>query len=217
MSITNVCCTKGSSRWFLISNSRMASWLVYGLAIAGAIVLPGCDKASLQWSEEVRLQDGQMVMAERTAQGRTYSELGGTEGWRDPVEMSVSVTQAPGNIKPPPEWHDAYVPVLLDYDASSKSWLMLATFYYCETWYALGRPVPPYIEYQSTHGSPWRRVSLEERFIDRETNLLTGPRTDGEPDLVTIADKEFRQRSAGWRFQRILRKWGREEGNYCDL
>jgi hypothetical protein len=131
--------------------------------------------------------------------------------------MSVSITQTLGEIKPPPEWRDVYVPVLLDYDASSKSWSMLASFYYCETWYALGRPIPPYIEYQSNDGSPWKRVSLEERFIGRDTNLLTGPRTDGEPKLVTIADKEFRQRSAARKYQRILRKWGREEQNHCDL
>lgn len=196
---------------------RTTSRLVCGLVVASTIVLAGCDKANLQWSEEVRLLDGQMVMAERTAQGRTYSELGGTGGWRHPVKMSVSITKEPDGIEPPPEWRDAYVPVLLDYDISSKSWSMVATFYYCETWYALGRPIPPYIEYQSTRGSPWKRVPLEERFVGRETNLLTGPRTDGEPDLVTIADKEFRQRSAGWKYQRILRKWGREERNYCDL
>lgn len=190
---------------------------MHGLVVAGVMALGGCDKASLQWSEQVRLQDNQMVVVERTAQGRTYSELGGTGGWRDPVEMSVSVTRAPGGIMLPPEWRDTYVPVLLDYNASSKSWSMLATFYYCETWYELGRPVQPYIEYRSTNGSPWKRVPLEGRFINRETNLLTGPRSDGEPSLVTIADKEFRQRSAERTFQRIQRKWGREEGNFCDL
>lgn len=158
-----------------------------------------------------------MIVVQRTAQGKTYSELGGTGGWRDPVEMSVSISPTSDEIRPPPVWRDAYVPVLLDFDASSKSWSMLATFYYCETWYALGKPIPPYIEYQSIHGSLWKRVPLEERFIGRETNLLTGPRTDGEPDLVTIASKEFRQRSAARRFQRILRKWGREESNFCDL
>lgn len=196
---------------------RITLWLARGLIFAWGMALAGCDNVSLQWSEQARLQDGQMVVVQRTAQGKTYSELGGPGGWRGPVEMSVSVTETPGNVKLPPVWHDAYVPVLLDYDASSKSWSMLASFYYCETWYGLGRPIPPYIEYQSIHGSPWKRVPLEERFIDRETNLLTGPRTDGEPSLMMIADKEFRQRSSERTFQRIQRKWGREEGNFCDL
>ncbi|EIL97734.1 hypothetical protein UU5_04621 [Rhodanobacter sp. 115] len=191
--------------------------LVRGLVLALTMALAGCGKVSLQWSEQVRLRDGQVVVVQRTAQGKTYSELGGPGGWRYPVEMSVSIAKALGNIKTPPVWRDTYVPVLLDYDASSGSWSMLASFYYCETWYALGRPIPPYIEYQSIHGASWERVPLEQRFIDRETNLLTGPDTDGEPDLVTIADKDFRQRSAARQYQRILRKWGREEDNFCDL
>jgi hypothetical protein len=158
-----------------------------------------------------------MIRVERTAQGRTFSELGGMGGWKDPVNMSVSITRAPDGIKPPPEWRDGYVAMLLDYDAPAKSWSMVATYYYCETWYALGRPIPPYIEYQSVQGSPWKRVPLEERLIGREANLLTGPRTDGEPDLVTIADKEFRERSSGRMYQLVLRKWGRAEANVCDL
>ena len=107
--------------------------------------------------------------------------------------------------------------MLLDYESSTHSWSLVATFYYCETWYQLGRPVPPYIQYRSTNGSAWTHVPLEERFVERRTNLLTGPSSDGEPELVTVADKERRERSAVQRFQRILRKWGREEDNFCDL
>lgn len=196
----------------LISRIR---WLMQSLVLVSAMALVGCGEVSLKWSEEVRLEDGQMVVAERTAQGKKYSELGGPEGWNQ-TEMSVAITQTPHNVKPPPEWRDVYVPVLLDYQPSENTWTMLATFYFCETWYELGKPVPPYIEYQSINGSAWQRVPLEERLIDRKTNLLTGPSSDGEPGLVTITDKEFRQRSAAPKYRRILRKWGSEEDNFCD-
>ena len=185
-------------------------------ALASALMLVGCDQASVRWSEEVRLKDGQMIVVKRTAQGKTYSELGGTGGWRDPVQMSVSIAPTPGGIKPPPEWRDNYVPALLDYDPHSKAWSIVATFYYCSTWHAMGRPIPPYIEYQSTSGGSWQRVPLEERLLDRETNLLTGPSTNGEPSLLKIEAKELIQRSAGRKYRRILRTWGREENNNCD-
>lgn len=187
------------------------------IALVAALLMAGCDRASVKWSEEVRLADGQMIVVARTAQGKTYSELGGTGGWRDPVDMSIAITKAPGGIKLPPEWRDTYVPALLDYDDLDKSWSIVATFYYCETWHALGRPIPPYIEYRSVNGAPWQRVPLEERLIGREANMLTGPSTGGEPSLVTVEEKEKAQRSATSMYQRILREWGSSEGNNCNF
>ena len=215
-SITGVRCTKSFYKEITMPIPRATRWLAQLLSFAGVIALSGCGEVSLKWSEEIQLEDGQVVVAERTAQGKKYSELGGPKSWNQ-TEMSVVITKAPNGIKPPPEWHAAYVPALLDYQPSSNSWSIVATFYFCETWYELGRPVPPYIEYQSTNGSPWKRVPLEERFIDRQTNLLTGPSSDGEPSLVTIVDKELRQRSAAPKYKNILRKWGREQDNFCDI
>ena len=189
---------------------------VYMLIMVGTFLLSGCDKVDLAWSEEVMLDDGRMMLVERTAKGKQFNELGGPKGW-DQSEMSLTVVRTPKGVRAPPPWRDAYVPVLLDYESSTHSWSLVATFYYCETWYQLGRPVPPYIQYRSTNGSAWTHVPLEERFVERRTNLLTGPSSDGEPELVTVADKERRERSAVQRFQRILRKWGREEDNFCDL
>lgn len=212
---TNPYCKEGFYQGTVAPIHRVAQWVARLLTFAGAMVLAGCGEVNLQWSEEVRLEGGQIVLAERTARGKKYSELGGPKGWNQ-TEMSVVITKAPNGIKLPPEWRAAYVPALLDYQPSSSSWSIVATFYYCETWYELGRPMPPYIEYQSINGSPWKRVPLEERFIDRKTNLLTGPRSDGEPSLVTIADKELRQRSAAPKYKHILRKWGPAERNFCD-
>lgn len=196
---------------------RGNNYFICLIVLVGTLLMAGCDRASVKWSEEVRLADGQMIAVARTAQGKTYSELGGTGGWREPVEMSIAITKVPGDIKPPPEWRGTYVPALLDYDDSDKSWSIVATFYYCETWHALGRPIPPYIEYQSVNGAPWQRVPLEERLIDREANMLTGPSAGGEPSLVTIEEKDKIQRGAMPMYQRILRKWGGNEGNNCNF
>ena len=57
-------------------------------------------------------------------------------------------------------------------------------------WYNLGRPKLPYVEYQSKNGGPWAVVPLEERLIGRKTNLLTGPRSGGEPSFLSLQDKK---------------------------
>lgn len=197
------------------SNVLRTRWSGFPLAFLALLTLVGCDRASVKWLEEVRLTDGHVIVAARTAQGKTYSELGGTGGWREPVEMSISISKAPDGFTFPPEWRDYYVPVLLDHNTETRTWSIVATFYYCETWYALDRPIPPYIEYQSVDGTAWRRVQLEERLVGRETNLLTGPSTKGESSLVTMEVKEQSQRSAGRKYRHILRTWGFEEGNNC--
>ena len=84
---------------------------------------------------------------------------------------------------------------------------MVATFYYCTGWYNLGRPKLPYVEYQSKNGGPWTVVPLEERLIGRKTNLLTGPRYEGEPSFLSLQDKKGRGDNAADRFRRIIQSW----------
>lgn len=167
-SITAVRCIESFYKEIAMPTPRLTQWLARLLAFASATALAGCGEVSLKWSEEIGLGNGQVVMATRTAKAKQYSELGGPESWGQP-EMSVVISKVADDIAPLHGWRDAYFPVLLDYQPSTSSWLMVATFNSCETWYELGRPVPPYIEYQSTKGSPWKVVPLEEIFIDRKT------------------------------------------------
>ncbi|WP_146165796.1 hypothetical protein [Stenotrophomonas panacihumi] len=177
-------------------------------------VLGGCDKVQLAWREDVQLQDGQRLEVARTATGKQRSELGGPKSWEQ-SEMSIAFEQLPAGVTQPPAWRDAYVPMLIDYAPDKRTWSLVAAFYRCETWYALGRPMPPYVAYQSVDGQPWQRVALDERLIGRPANLLTGPRSDGEPKRVTIEEKEKRRRGASPLFREVLRQWGSKEENFC--
>jgi len=210
-----VSCPEQSAKAIAFQASESSKFMALTLTLISTVSLAACDKVNVKWREEVQLEDGVVVIAERTAKGKKYSELGGPGGWKQ-GEMTVVITKAPNNIKPPPEWREVYVPVLLDYQPFSNSWSMVATFFFCETWYELGRPIPPYIEYQSINGAPWRRVSLEERLIGRKTNILIEPDLDGEPGLVKIGEKERRQRRVGPKYKKILREWGSKEYNFCD-
>ncbi|CAN7326477.1 hypothetical protein LJR143_001628 [Pseudoxanthomonas sp. LjRoot143] len=162
------------------------------------------------------MSDGLRVLVERTADGEKYSELGGPKAWKQSA-MTVEVLDISGGVAPlPPKWVGKDVPMILDYEQESGAWSLITTFSFCESWYEAGRPRPPYLEYQSKNGGHWTPVALEERFLEKKANLLTGPRADGEPRLVTDSDKELRRRSAAPKFQRVLRTWGKEQENYCD-
>ncbi len=181
--------------------------LRWPLAIAvSMILLVGCGKVNLKWSEEVRLETGQVIVVQRTALGKKQGEIGGPGGW-EPTEMTVDIPAPAAGINPPPKWRSIYVPILLDYEESKDTWTVVSTFVYCTAWYDLGRPPLPYVEYQSQKGAAWVIVPLEERLIGRKTNMLTGPRSGGEPDLVKLEDKETRNKSAAEDYRRILGQW----------
>ena len=186
--------------------SKSGKWM----AIGSMVVLTACGEVNLKWSEEVQLDDGKIIVVKRTAKGEKQGELGGPGGWEE-MEMSIALEKA-GEGMQFPIWQTAYVPILLDYQASEKTWSVVATFYYCTGWYNLGRPKLPYVEYQSRNGGPWTIVPLEERLIGRKTNLLTGPRSGGEPPFLSLQDKKGRGDNAEDSFRRIISSW---RLNFC--
>jgi hypothetical protein len=179
--------------------------LVWLAGFAG--MLAGCGEVNLRWKEEVRMAGGEMLLVDRTAQGKTDSPFGAPGGW-DQKRMTLEVLRLPENWIKPPVWSEPYVPILLDYQPEGRVWSVVATFYYCNTWYELGRPLSPYLEYQSKDGGSWERIPLEDRLMGRKTNLLADVDAGGEPDLVTAEERERRDRNAGKIYQAIVTDWG---------
>jgi hypothetical protein len=185
------------------------------LLMAGiAVMLAACGGIDVQWQEQARMAEGEILLLNRTGKGEQHFELGnpGGGGWAKAV-MSLEVAELPADWQRPPVWETEYVPILLDYQPSEKLWSLVATFYFCDGWEKLGRPRLPYVEYQSRNGEPWQVVPLEERMIGRNTNLLTGPSSKGEPKLVTVEERDRRNRSAADRFRKIVDKW--DSGGCC--
>lgn len=170
------------------------------------LVTAACSKVNIEWSEEVQLSDGSTLVIDRTAQGEKKYEIGGPGGWNQ-TEMSVRIKPGANNMKPPPVWRDAFVPLLLDYEPSTQTWSLVTSFYFCSTWYELGKPELPYIEFQSIGGGAWIRVPLESRLIGRDSNLLTGPDADGEHSPVTLKDKQARGRNTSEGLKKIVSQW----------
>jgi len=173
------------------------------LTLILSIFLVGCG-INLKWIEEVQLKSGEILLIKRTAKGEQKGEIGGSGGW-DATEMTLELESTP-KIGKPPVWHFPYVPILMDYDDVKQEWFVVATFYYCTAWYDLGRPKLPYIEYRA-RGGKWEVVPLSAELFDRETNLLTGPRSGGEPKLVKLDEKNTRNKRADKSFRWIVRNW----------
>lgn len=169
-----------------------------------ALLLTGCGKVDISWTEDVALQDGILLVVKRSAQGKKLGEIGGSGGW-EATQMTLEI-EAPKAMTNPPIWSERWVPMLFDYDAQTKEWFVVATFYMCTDWYDLGRPPLPYIAYR-TNGGRWEQVPLSTELYGRKANLLTGPRSGGEPKRVTIEEKTLRGEHAGKKFKKVLSSW----------
>ena len=175
-------------------------------AIAWGCGSEGLDGVNMSWQEEVRLPGGALIVVERTASGERRGELGGPDRW-EPKSMTLRIPATSAGITIPPEWRSQYIPMLLDYDPSTATWSVVATFAYCQAWEELGRPTSPYLEFQSQAGGDWHRVELESSRLGQGANLLVSVRATGEPGLVREQEKQVRLRRAAERYRRIVERW----------
>ncbi|MDR0735748.1 MAG: hypothetical protein LBF51_02760 [Zoogloeaceae bacterium] len=171
-------------------------------------MLAGCGGIDVQRQEQARTAAEEILLLNRTAKGKQHYEPGnGGGGWK-PTEMSLEIAELSANWMRPPVWRNPeYAPILLDCQPAENLWSLVATFVYCDGWDKLGRPPLPYVEYQSRNGEPWKVVPLEKRLIGRKTNLHTGPKSGGEPRLVTVEERDWRNRSAGAKYRKIVAEW----------
>ncbi|MBN6103190.1 hypothetical protein JR064_13550, partial [Xanthomonas sp. CFBP 8703] len=185
-------CTKQWGGLMSNSNMRVIRPALFCFLLA---MLAGCGRVSLTWKEEVRLSDGQLITIDRTAKGHIQREIGGPTGW-EPTEVTLQVQSVVDSAKAPPTWRSNLVPIVLDYDVATSTWVVVATYIYCGTWHKAGKPSSLYVEYISTNGGDWRVVPLESSRIGQASNLLVSIRHTGEPALIREAEKEVRRRRA---------------------
>lgn len=143
-------------------------WAFRCCALA-ALMLSACGDPRFEWREQVKLQDGQTILVERSAE---FSEnwVAGGGGGSVNKGMSLRFVQPLAPDAPAP-WSAPYVPMLLDRDPQTQEWVLLATFFHCDSWVALGKPQLPYTEYRY-RGSRWVQQPLGSRWIGRTANLL---------------------------------------------
>jgi hypothetical protein len=163
----------------LLSHPHVSHIAMLALGLSATLQI-GCGPKKIEWREEVRLQDGEIILTKRTAKLLANSVAGGGGGSIN-EGMSLEVIRP---IKPdnPGAWSARLVPMILDRDPDSKEWFIVATFFHCDTWQELGRPKLPYTEYRYTQGQ-WLRQSLSEKRLRMPANLFTSVSLENVKDL----------------------------------
>ncbi|UQY89507.1 hypothetical protein LQE85_10005 [Stenotrophomonas rhizophila] len=170
------------------------------------LTMGGCSRMSESWKEEVRLSDGRLIVVKRTAKGTITRDIAmRATGWK-PKETTLRIAQVDGAAKPP-VWRSFLIPVVMDYDPASSTWSVVATYMWCSTWYDMGRPVSPYVQYISVGGEAWRVVPLQPGLVGRRANLLTHIRPTGESGLVREQYKEMHWRTSSDQYKSISTSW----------
>jgi len=170
------------------------------------LTMGGCSRMSESWKEEVRLSDGRLIVVKRTAKGTITRDIAmRATGWK-PKETTLRIPQVDGAAKPP-VWRSFLIPFVMDYDPASSTWSVVATYMWCSTWYDMGRPTSPYVQYISVGGDAWRVVPLQPGLVGRRANLLTHIRPTGESGLVREQYKEMLWRTSSDQYKSISTSW----------
>ncbi len=165
-------------------------------------------ETKINFEEEVELSSGQIIVAERSFRALPLKEIGGPGGWK-PTYASFQVRPSSG-ASYPPKWESdrGLVPILFDVDKATNEWIMVTTFFMCEQWYELGRPMLPYAEYRFRSGA-WRMVRLSPELVGRKSNLFAGMKYSGEASFLTRDEKARRDANIkiAKEYLSIVAKW----------
>lgn len=142
------------------------------------------------WSEEVRLNDGSLVVVSRQAIGNFFGRpKSRPEEWL-PAEFVISTTsQSPDSRLS--AWHSPLRLLVLDRDSSTNTWYLLAEPIDCGRWHDMGRPAPPY-ELYVHDAKGWKRTPMDAKYVGLSANLLEAPRFTGEDIFVTAKVRQAR-------------------------
>ena len=180
-----------SSRWAKVLSVGAAVLLVVGLSAYGMHTYGDVD---VGWSEEVRLADGSSITVSRRALGNSFGQPGSRpQDWL-PSEFVLDTppsTLSPASSRP---WRSPFRPIVLDRDASSGSWYLIAEPLTCAQWHTMGKPAPPHVFYVHGPGG-WEQKPMDAKYIGQPANLLVAPRFIGEDALVSVEERRRRNES----------------------
>lgn len=168
----------------------LASWM---LTLVG--------KVDANWREQVMLSSGDMITLQRRATGDAFGMKQPT-AWK--VErMHIQILDAHGQPAAVPLWESRTFPIYLDFDRGSQSWIIVSEIVDCGLMYELGKPRLPYLQHVARKGAgSWAETPVDAKYFGKEVNLLTIPRSSGEPELLTLQEKVARL--ANWHGKRHI-------------
>ncbi len=190
---------------------KLRYWLL-GFSVAAMSLWLTFRDPYLKWNEEVNLQSGEVIVIKRTAKfSENWIAGGGGGSFNRGMTIEFDSPDKPSN---PTIWSGLYVPMILDRDPDTNEWMIVATFYHCDSWYDIGRPALPYTAYRYREGK-WLQQSMEPKWIGRKANVLvtdlaSRKAIDSSKLILTVSrkEKEVEDRpSAAPKYKSILDKW----------
>lgn len=148
-------------------SARRTVKLMRTLLVVAATLCSSCSPSSesRRWEEDVELASGEVVRIERD---QTWRLLYNASLQPDKTIKRAALRVLSNDA--PPEWRSDLLPVLIERRRGERTWLIVATTFFCDTWVERGRPDPPYWVYQS-EGSEWIRVTLPKDLVGRKFNI----------------------------------------------
>ena len=131
--------------------------------VCGSMVMTGCD-VSRNWTEEVRLADGSLIVIKRKIVRERFGEL----GYHGRVLRQEIEYDKPGGVI---RWWGDVDPYVFDF-ANGKTYVVAfpRTGEECERY---GSPNPPFVFFeQAGSGGEWRRIYAKDMPSHLEFNLL---------------------------------------------
>ena len=190
---------------------RLKYWLM-GLAVAAGGLWLVVRDPSMNWREEVQLKSGEVIVIKRTAKfSENWIAGGGGGSFNRGMTIEFDTPDKPDN---PTMWSGLYVPVILDRDPDTHEWIIVATFYHCDSWYDIGRPKLPYTAYRYREGK-WLQQSMESKWIGRDANVVAIDLSDRRyintsNPVFTLSDKNKRSQDRpgiSAKYKSIVANW----------
>ena len=170
--------------------------------VFGSMVMTGCD-VSRNWTEEVRLADGSLIVIKR----KIVRERFGEPGHPGRVLRQEIEYDTPGGVI---RWPGDIDPMIFDF-ANGKAYVV-AYPQVAEECFRYGNPNPPFVFFEQM-GSEWRRIYAKDVPDTLEFNLLRNAWNIGN-GRITLALKRMEDSNPPNHFKKFDKNLNRNCAGY---
>lgn len=164
---------------------------LHSLILVFASLLSACGandgKSGEVWKEEVRLQNGNLIVVDREFR---WGESGDLSQRKGPLTYASMKFEYEGKLY---EWEaNGLWPMIIQIDGSGIL-TVVSRIPYCSVWLRRGKPSDQYVV-EKSYDSGWKKVTLEEMDVNPKSNLSS--HHSGKPYLREMEDRIIDQRQS---------------------
>ena len=161
----------------MMNITGLINLMILGVMLAGVPMMGGCSDNTITWTEEVKLQDGRIIIVNQKRR---------IEQGKMPRESWLTFT-LPGFGDKAIVWHESLETQVLNV-YKGKLYVVGIPFTE-ESFRQYGKPYPEYVPYRY-EGKNWIRIPFSEVPVEiYDTNMYFENITLHKPKYVSLADK----------------------------